>query len=49
MNETKFLYEKLEKWFEEKEINAVPIPIIIEKNFNPKLNLTFGFLYVPIN
>jgi hypothetical protein len=39
MNETKFLYEKLERYFGEKEINAFSIPPIIEKNLNPKLKL----------
>ena len=39
MNETKFLYEKLEKYFGEKEINPIPIPPIIEKNLNPKFKI----------
>jgi len=39
MNETKFLYERLEKYFGEKEINTISIPSIIEKNLNPKFKI----------
>ncbi|MCE8162914.1 MAG: DEAD/DEAH box helicase family protein [Candidatus Moeniiplasma glomeromycotorum] len=39
MNETKFLYEKLEKYFGGRQINAILVPSIIEKNLNPNLKL----------
>jgi hypothetical protein len=39
MNENKYLYERLEKWFGEREIKNVPLPSIITKNLNPKFSL----------